>query len=291
MDFTIEGDNIRYGLLSIKGISEKSIERINEFKNEYSNKFDIFQAAEDAKVNLGVLCALLQAGSLDGYYSQSRSKMVYEAQIWNILTVREKKWVHKFAEEYNYDLIKIIRKLINFQDEKGKVVIKDSRVLTMRKKADPYKEIYSLNSKEENFASWYYETFLLGYSYTTTLREIFKRDGASRLTCIHDAVSNENDVRATVAGVVEQSISRISKNNNKYLKLVLGDETGKIEVMLFSKKIDACIRANTRIPKVGDIVIVKGLKKHGDVPVVWADVIGIQSLKVYTKLSQLKKKS
>ena len=291
MNFTIEGEDIRYGLLSIKGISEKSIERINNFKNEYSNKFDIFQAAEDAKVNLGVLCALLQAGSLDGYYSQSRSKMVYEAQIWNILTAREKKWVYKFAEEYNHDLIKIIRKLIDFQDEKGKAVIKDSRVSTMRKKSGPYKEIYTLNSKEENFASWYYETFLLGYSYTTTLREVFKRDGASRLTSIHDAVSDENDVRATVAGVVEQSISRVSKNKNKYLKLVLGDETGKIEVMLFSKKIDACIRANTRIPKAGDIVIVKGLKKHGDVPVVWADVIGIQSLKVYTKLSQLKKKS
>lgn len=291
MNFTIEGDNIRYGLLSIKGISEKSIERIDEFKNEYSNKFDIFQAAEDAKVNLGVLCALLQAGSLDGYYSQSRSKMVYEAQIWNILTAREKKWVYKFAEQYDYDLIKIIKKLISFQDEKGKPVIKESRVATMRKKGDSYKEIYMLNSKAEDFASWYYETFLLGYSYTTNLRNVFRRDGASRLTSIHESTSNENDMRVTVAGVVEQSISRISKNKNKYLKLVLSDETGKIESMLFSKKLDQCVAANTRLPKAGDVVIVKGLKKHGDTPVIWADVIGIQSLKVYTKLSQLKKKS
>ena len=98
-------------------------------------------------------------------------------------------------------------------------------------------------------------------------------------------------MRVTVAGVVEQSISRISKNKNKYLKLVLSDETGKIESMLFSKKLDSCVAANTRLPKAGDIVIVKGLKKHGDTSVIWADVIGIQSLKVYTKLSQLKTKS
>ena len=161
----------------------------------------------------------------------------------------------------------------------------------MRKKGDSYKEIYMLNSKAEDFASWYYETFLLGYSYTTNLRNVFRRDGASRLTSIHESISNENDMRVTVAGVVEQSISRISKNKNKYLKLVLSDETGKIESMLFSKKLDSCVAANTRLPKAGDIVIVKGLKKHGDTPVIWADVIGIQSLKVYTKLSQLKKKS
>jgi DNA polymerase III alpha subunit len=33
MDFKIEGEDIRFGLLSIKGISDKSIEKLNNFKN------------------------------------------------------------------------------------------------------------------------------------------------------------------------------------------------------------------------------------------------------------------
>ena len=40
MDFSIEGEDIRYGLLSIKGISDKSIEKLAAFRNKYANKFE-----------------------------------------------------------------------------------------------------------------------------------------------------------------------------------------------------------------------------------------------------------
>ena len=98
MDFSIEGKDIRFGLLSIKGISEKKIEKINNFRDKYSNKFEIFQAANEAKIDIGTLSALIQAGSLEGF-KQSRSKVVLEAQLWHLLKVREKKQVFKgFAE-------------------------------------------------------------------------------------------------------------------------------------------------------------------------------------------------
>ena len=48
LDFSVEGDDIRFGLLSVKGISDKTIEKLNNFRNEYSNKFEIFQAANEA---------------------------------------------------------------------------------------------------------------------------------------------------------------------------------------------------------------------------------------------------
>ena len=98
MDFSIEGEDIRYGLLSIKGISDKSIEKLAAFRNKYANKFETFQAAKQAGLNIGVLSALIQAGALQGF-TQSRSKVVYEAQVWNILTEREKKHVMRFADE------------------------------------------------------------------------------------------------------------------------------------------------------------------------------------------------
>jgi len=290
MDFSIEGEDIRFGLLSIKGVSEKSIEKINNFKTEYSNKFEIFQAAEEAKINLGVLCALLQAGALDGSYSQTRTKMVYEAQLWNLLTMREKKFVHQFSEEYEYDLVRIIKKLTVFQNDKGKEIIKSSRLQTIKKKADLYKEIYKINNKSEEFANWYYERILLGYSYTSALKNIFSKKRLSLVT-IAEMNESERDRKVVFPCVVEHVISRVSKKGNKYLKIVVTDETSKIDVMIFEKKMEQCKQLNSRLPKDQDILIVKGLKKNGDTPVVWADIIGIQTQKVYTKLSQLKNKS
>ena len=57
MDFSIEGDNLRFGLTSIKGISDKSIEKLEIFKNKYSNKFEVFQGAGEAGIGVGILAA------------------------------------------------------------------------------------------------------------------------------------------------------------------------------------------------------------------------------------------
>ena len=105
MDFNIEENGIRFGLLSIKGISEKSIEKLNNFKSEFQNKFEIFQAAEEAGVGISILCPLIQAGALEGF-KQSRAKVAYEAQLWSILTKTEKKNAIPMAEEFDFDQYK-----------------------------------------------------------------------------------------------------------------------------------------------------------------------------------------
>ena len=88
-DFSIEGNDIRFGLLSIKGISDKSLDKLMNFKGEYTNKFQIFEAANHCEIPIGILSALIQAGALEGF-KQSRTKVAYEAQVWNILTQRKK---------------------------------------------------------------------------------------------------------------------------------------------------------------------------------------------------------
>ena len=57
MDFTTEGKDIRFGLLSIKGISDKSIEKLNKFKKDTSTKFEVFEASSEAGLTIGILCA------------------------------------------------------------------------------------------------------------------------------------------------------------------------------------------------------------------------------------------
>ena len=283
MDFSIEGEDIRYGLLSIKGISDKSIEKLAAFRNKYANKFETFQAAKQAGLNIGVLSALIQAGALQGF-TQSRSKVVYEAQVWNILTEREKKHVMRFADEYEYDLVAIIKKLIGFKGDNGKDVIKESRVATIKKKSEPYKNIYELNSRSETFANWYYERKLLGYSHCVRLKTIFDEKRAG-LQYVEDVNALRPNQRPVFIGVVEDIINRTSKNGNKYMKASISDETGIIDCLMFNDNIKECETMNNGLPEKGNIVIIKGNKKED---AVFANLMAIQDNKVYTKLSELK---
>jgi len=283
MDFSIEGKDIRFGLLSIKGISEKSIEKIKDFRSDYNDKFEIFKAAEQAKLNIGVLSALIQAGALEGF-KQSRSKVVLEAQLWNLLTAREKKHVMNFAETMDYDLVEIIKHLLSFKDEKNKVVIKESRYETIKKKYKPYLNIYSLNSKSESFANWYYEKMLLGYTYNKSLVDIFssKRPGLQRIRDINDLPEKQGVV--FVAQIQDTWTSK-SKKGNKYFKALIADETGSLSALIFTGKMESCEEMNDGLPKKNNIVIGKGRTADG---AVFCDLIAVQDNKVYTKLSELK---
>jgi DNA polymerase III alpha subunit len=73
MNFSKEGGNIRYGLSSIKGISEKSLDSLRRFQQEDNvTKFDLFLAAKQVGLNIGVLSALIQAGALSDNNSGDR---------------------------------------------------------------------------------------------------------------------------------------------------------------------------------------------------------------------------
>jgi len=284
-EFCIEGDNIRFGLLSVKGISEKTIKAVNEFRGEFKNKFDIFETASQANLNIGVLCALIQAGALDGDFKQSRSKIVYEAQLWNILTNKEKINAKLFGETFEYDLVKILMHMKDNKDVQGKPYIKESRLQTLRTKADAYKKIYEINSKSESFANWYYENSIIGYSVRSKLREVFiaKKDD---LVYIKDIANFGEKDEVCFIGVIKECMSGVSREKKtRYFKMQISDETSAINTMIFSDKIDEMQNLNNRMPKEEDIVIITG-QKFGDS--VFARMVAIQTHTVYTKLSQLK---
>jgi DNA polymerase-3 subunit alpha len=286
MDFSIEDKDIRFGLLSIKGISDKSIEKLNSFRNKYSNKFEIFEAAEEAGLNIGALSALIQAGALSGF-NQSRSKIVLEVQLWNMLTSKEKKYVISFADKFDYDLIKIIKHLNKFTDEKNKVVIKDNRLHTIKEKYAPYLSIYEQNNKSESFANWYYEKKLLGYTYNKNLKDIFS-EKRENLKYISDILDEPVNAKVALVGQIEEVFSGISKNAKKtrYVRLKISDETSTISVLIFNDNIETNKLLNNRNFEEGNIVIVKGSKRDD---CIFGDLIAIQDHEIYMKLNDLKK--
>jgi len=76
----------------------------------------VFEGANTAQLHNNILCSLIQAGCFEGF-KQSRCKVVYEAQLWNILSEKKKNLLYH-RKEFDYDLVKIIVELTNARMKK-----------------------------------------------------------------------------------------------------------------------------------------------------------------------------
>lgn len=292
LDFKIESGNIRFGLGDIKGIAAKSMQKLLSFRDsKHSNKFEIFESASSAKLNIGILSSLIQAGTLDddmAKHKQTRSRLVLEAQVWRLLTTREKRFALHYAEKYNNDLLSVVLAFKDEQlkDDKGKPILKDSRFETIKRDYENYKKIYLQNKSSEEYACWYYERKLLGFPYSSNLKTIFSKKN-SLISNISGALKTRQDGKVLLVGVVEETKSGISKGKGtRWLRLSLRDEFDSVNILIFNDKIDNCKDVNdNRLPAEEDVVVIEGTRKSD---CIFADYIKIQEHKVYTKLSDLK---
>lgn len=289
IDFSIEGQDIRFGLNSIKGVSEKSFEALRSFRDsDTPNKYDIFIAAKQAGLNIGALSSLIQAGALSSYKT-NRSLLVLEAQSFNLLTEREKRNFYQLGEQYNFSLLKAIsdaKKGILVSDD-GKKLMTERRFGTFKKKFDSYKKIYDKNKSHELFANWYFENKLLGYSYTCKLNSIFKSSGHTIKDTLDFSELNKDDSDVFI-GTVSDIIKRKSRNGNPYIKLNIIDEVGNMDIMMGDfgnrRALSKYVDSGGIIPEKGNIVTVSGRK--GD-DILFANSINILDHKIYMKLSDI----
>ena len=284
--FKTVGNDILFGLGSIKGVSDKTIEKLNKFRHPHSNKFEIFVGAKEAGLPIGVLNALILTGCLG---LNKRSKLVYEAQLFNLLLSKEKQLILETGSKFNYDLIQCLRHIKTLKSEKGKPLIKDSRYKTLKKYEAPYKRMYELNSRYEKLTNWWFESNLLGYAYSTNLMDIYK-EAAPDLISIDEVNSSLNSEKVHFIGEVVRVINRKGKETGfKYLKVEVRDHTGTIQTLLVDSekkwRVQEHKEDNGRQVREGDIVVVKGTKGES---IVFADKIGIQACEVMDKISKLR---
>lgn len=301
---------IRYGLGLIRGISESSLKKVETFCAsggiaQTGNKFALFQGIKNGGLNIGIGSALVQAGCLgrhdaykdgDGKEYHSRSRLTLELQTWNILTNNEKNHCLSVYEhpEVRGDVLCAVKYLAGQAlNEKGKPVISASRFATIQKKYKPYKEIYLQNSRNERLASFFYEKRILGYSHSQSLSEIFS-DYTDGLVTVNEVLGLTNGVFCRIIGFVQEDSVYTSKTKagNKMLRMEIADETGVVMVRAFNDAIDYIEKQNGRLPESGDLCIVNAKKMDGDTLFTRAGAdgvhIGIQSAKIYIRLSELK---
>lgn len=284
LDFTIEGEGIRFGLGAIKSISDKTLEKLMLFRKEYSTPFEIFESASQAKLSIGVLSALIQSGCLDGFTNLSRLRLVLDAQIWRLLTVKERCLILPMGKAMNFDLVAAIKKLNVTNDEKGKPYIKDSRYATIKKNSAPYTKIYNLNKGYKDLTNYIYERQLLGFAYSKRLCEIYGV-ACPDIIDIKEVLDTEQEEYCRVVAFVDYVTEGKSREKkNPYVRYDLSDETGKMSALLFGQKIGTH-KAQDGLLKEGDIVYVEGRHKNN---AIFADKITHQKHTVYKNLAQLK---
>lgn len=287
LDFSIDGDNIRYGLNSVKGVAEKAMHSLLAFKDTRNeNKFTLFQSAKQAGLNIGVLSALIQAGAIESL-NGDRCYNVFEAQVFNLLTEREKSYVLKLGNEFNYDLFKLLKTIAaeERKDDSGKKpIIKQSRLDTLQKHAKKYGEIYKLNAKNKKLANWYFENKFLGYSHSSTLYDSLKEDHdyLVPLEEFDDFVDNDRIITAGI--VIEAKESRSKKTDKPMLRITIADGKKQISMIMFDTKFLKWKESGELVPAEDEIVVISGRKATDTV---FLDGLTKLNYKIYTKLSEV----
>lgn len=304
-DFKIEGKGIRFGLMAIKGLKEKIIQKVSKFRETEKaetetniNLFHFFKVAKQAGLTVGALSALIQAGACDVPTGKTRSRIVAEAQLWNILKDHERILFEGLGERFDYDTMRImvyLRDEANAKREAGhkfkRGELKPSRIDTIRRHFTPFNEILKMNSKTENFTNWFYQRKLLGFCYDQTLKNIFLPavPGLIDIAEVQELEHKDNCIfMAVVNKAHSEKYSQKLKDDGtktKYVKLEVSDESASIEVLFFNDNIERIKSQNNADIKDGDIVKIIG-KKFNDA--IFADKIRIHSHEVFTKLSDLK---
>ena len=290
LDFKIEDKNIRFGLNSIKGISEKTLEALQKFRETNTpNKFDIFIAAKQAGINIGLLSSLIQAGTLSSY-THRRSRLVLEAQTFNLLTDKEKKYANSIGHKYEYDILTIISECA-FKNQNinqdNKPFMSEKRKLTFKKKYGEYKKIYDKNKNHEKFANWVFENKLLGYTPSIKLKTVFEQPECSFTDTLEFESTLKNDMIKMV-GVVDDVFKSKTKKNNQFYRFILKDEVGSITALFMDggkkARLTEYLEEGLQLPESENIVVFTGRK--GD-DCLWIEEISVLDDKIYMKLSDV----
>lgn len=287
-DFILEGRDIRYGFSSIKGISEKSIAHLQSFiDKEKSNLFQVFEAASQSKLNVSIVSSLIELGCLEDVSPYDRQKTVLLLKIWKELTPREKSWCLEHGSRFNFDLILMLKDYLTWTGANGKLLGKESRLETIRKKSAPFIQIYRENIKNPMVSQYLFEKKLLGYCPSTTLSDLFRE--YDDLTKINEVKTEkyEGELVKIMAEVVEVKTGVSKAKKSKYAKITLSDETGSMNAMIFNDKWESYL-AEFGEPKEGQIIYVRGKKSGGEDSIIFTDHMAVQCLKIYQRVSDLK---
>ncbi len=237
-DFTKDGGNIRFGLGAIKGLGAAAVKNLEDF-NVGNNRFELFEGAFNAGLDIRAVAALVQCGTFDEGSTESRASLTLQAQLWRILSDKEKVAALKDGARFGYNLFKTFAHLrtleVELKSGAKKPFLPASRLATIEKKFLPFREIYLKNKDNQALADYFYERTLLGASLSQSMRDIYQPNCEVELNTVAEMLElKENTQVAFVAMVEKEPEIRKSKKNADFGSFEIADETGTIKCLCFS---------------------------------------------------------
>ena len=189
-------------------------------------------------------------------------------------------------EEYDFDILNLIAALSKKESRgsDGRLHLSARRFGTIKKKTETYKNIFLQNRKYDSLANWFFETNILGYSYSEKLKGVFDEEDAKTFVDLDKFEDLPNQSQIKTVGQVREVNINISRSGNKYMRLDACDDFG-VRTFLFGNssrdaKLDSFLENHGEI-KEGDILILTGSKNRD---IVYCDDIRRMKMPVGFKL-------
>ncbi|MCP3980022.1 MAG: DNA polymerase III subunit alpha [bacterium] len=216
LDFTVEGEKVRFGLSAIKGVGEGAIRCILESREEngsFSNLHALCGVVDLRQVNKRVIEALLQSGALDGMGARrSQLAAVVDAAL-------------EFGQKQRADRDSGQSSLFGGDDD------------TEELPEPEYPDLPEWESSER----LKYEKATLGFYVSGHPLEHYREllaDFATHTTA--SAVNGPTGIEVAVGGMITQLRRRKSKKGDMWASMQFEDMDGQIEVLVFPKSYAIC---------------------------------------------------
>ena len=226
-NFTVEGQDIRYGLVAIKGIGWGAIDSLVKERTDngpFRDFADFCRRMNGRELNRRAVENLIKAGAFDSMGCKRRALMEIAGPV-----------LDSVAQSARDNISGQLDLFGDFEEEGEKapaiIPIPDVEEYTPMEKMAMEKETTGL--------------YLSGHP-MDAYREAVRRVGAVPLGAVMGDFASEDGPRRfqdnqmiTVAGVVESYRTRTTKNNTLMSYIQLEDDTGSMELMAFQRALDS----------------------------------------------------
>ena len=226
-NFTVDGQNIRYGLVAIKGIGWGAIESLvaeREANGPFTDFEDFCRRMSGGELNRRAVENLIKAGAFDSMGCKRKALIQIAGAVMDSI-----------AQSVRDNISGQLDLFGDFNDEGEKppavIPIPEVEEFTPMEKMVMEKETTGL--------------YLSGHP-MDSYRDAVRKIGAVPLGAVMSDFAQEGGPRrfqdnqmVTVAGVVESHRTRTTKNNALMSYIQLEDDTGSMELMAFQKALDS----------------------------------------------------
>jgi DNA polymerase-3 subunit alpha len=218
--FTVEGESIRFGLVAVKGVGRGFIQTLlleRETNGPFRSAFDFCKRLFQKELNRRVLESLIKCGALD-CFGETRATLLegYPGmmdQIGGDLRRNLEGQLNLFGDEGMSGQEGYLRKLPEFSLREKMAMEKEATGLYLSgHPMDEYRDLV----KQRNASA------------VGTLLEAFQ-EGSSLKKPVQDGA------KVTVAGVITAMKTKTTRNDSIMAYVTLEDDTGMIELLVFSR--------------------------------------------------------